>query len=248
MYATMYVTPFCSDQSTRPPLQHTSMSQNEFSPETTLEGHTATVTAVEFSPDGRFLASAGDDGVLLIFSTSSWSSVCRFLDASPVRLLAWHAKKRYLLFCCFQSGDLHILTMLKSMVHPHTSRPQRTTYDSKQEHSVVQTSKFAGCIRSLSLSSTSSRVAIAYGNEVALTDVISNPYRLKDDREYLPMPPTSPHIDPSKSGGPIVESLQFTRKKNRLVVTYAGHGIVYVLALSAGLCSLAILVFGTPRR
>ena len=92
------------------------MSANEFSLRTTLEGHIATVNAVEFSPDGRFLASAGNDGVLLIFSTSSWSPVCRFLDVSPVSVLAWHGRKRYLLFCGFQSGDLHVLTMSKSMV------------------------------------------------------------------------------------------------------------------------------------
>lgn len=93
------------------------MSSTEFLLRTTLEGHTATITALEFSPDGRFLASAGDDGVLLIFSTASWSPVCRFLDVSPVSVLAWHTRKRYLLLCGFQSGDMHILTMSKSMVH-----------------------------------------------------------------------------------------------------------------------------------
>ena len=129
----------------------------------------------------------------------------------------------------------------------HLTFKRQFTID-KQEDTVVQTSKFAGCIRSLSLSPTSSRIAIAYGNEIALTDVISNPYRLKDDREYLPMPPASPCVDPGKSDGLIVKSLQFTGKKNHLVVTYAGYGIVYVLAQPAGLCSLVILVFGTPAR
>lgn len=97
---------------------------------------------------------------------------------------------------------------------------------SKQKSTVVQTSMFAGCIHSISLSSTLSRIAIAYGNEIALTDLIPNPYRLGDSREFLPKPPASHGTN--KSGGPIAKSLQFMRKKNHLVATYTAHRIVYV--------------------
>jgi WD40 repeat protein len=93
-----------------------SMSPDELSLQKTLEGHTAAITVVEFSPDGKFLASAGDDGAVLIFSTSSWTPMHRFVDVSPVSVLAWHQNRRYLLFCGHQSGDLHLLTMTKSMV------------------------------------------------------------------------------------------------------------------------------------
>jgi len=127
---------------------------------------------------------------------------------SPISVLLWHEKRCYLLFCGHQSGDLHILTMSGSM-----------------KCTDIQTSTFGGYIHSLSLSPTSSRIAIAYGNEIALTNVILNPYRLKDHRECLPKPPSSPH-GPSKSGGPVAKSLRFMRKKNHLVVTYTGHGIV----------------------
>ena len=100
------------------------MSPSEFSSQKTLEGHTASIAVVEFSPDGKFLASAGDDGALLIFSTSSWTPIQRFLDVSPVSVLAWHQKKRYLLFTGHQSGDVHLLTMSKSMVrHIDIIRP-----------------------------------------------------------------------------------------------------------------------------
>jgi len=94
----------------------TNMSPDGPSLHTTLDGHGAAVTAMEFSPDGRFLASAGDDGVVLVFSTLSWAPVCRFVDVSPVSVLRWHRKKEKLLFCGHRNGDLHVLTMSKSMV------------------------------------------------------------------------------------------------------------------------------------
>jgi len=109
----------------------------------------------------------------------------------------------------------------------------------EQKCTMVRTSKFAGCIHSLSLSPTSSRIAIAYGGEIALTDVIPNPYRLEDNIEHLPKPRILP-CDPSKSSGTIAKSLRFTREKNHLVVTYAEDGIMYVLVDLSG---LRLLVF-----
>jgi len=97
----------------------------------------------------------------------------------------------------------------------------------KQQCTVVQTSTFAGCIHSISFSPASSRIAIAFGYEIALTDVIPKPYRLKDSRECLPKPPASPYGD-NKPGRPLTNSIQFMRKKNYLVATYTAHGIVYV--------------------
>lgn len=131
----------------------------------------------------------------------------------------WPSKRG---FAC--SDDVKIDGMSSS---PCTHMPGPVTNIGKQKCTVIQTSTLMGCIHSVSLSPTSSRIAIAYGNEIALTDVIPNPYRLKDNREYLPKPPASPHGS-SKSGGPIAKSLQFMRKKNRLVATYTAHGIVYV--------------------
>ena len=119
------------------PLSSTPMS--ELPLQTTLEGHTTAITVLEFSADGRFLASAADNGVVLIFSTSSWAPVCRFLDVSPVSALAWHPRKRYLLFCGHQSGDLHVLTMSKSMVRSRHFASSRT--HSQWENSNVLSSR-----------------------------------------------------------------------------------------------------------
>ena len=202
------------------------MSPNGLPSQKILEGHTAAITVVGFSADGKFLASAANNGVVLVFSTSSWTPICQFLDVSPVSVLVWHQKRRYLLFCGHQSGDLHVLTMSKSMVCLSPCVLKGLLTMGKQKCTTVKTSTFAGCIHSISLSPTLSRIAIAYGNEIVLTDIIPGPYRLEDNKKLLPKPPASPHST-GKSGGPIAKSLQFTRK-NRLVATYTAHGIVYV--------------------
>ena len=73
-------------------------------------------------------------------------------------------------------------------------------------------------------------MAVGYGNEIALTTIVSKPNRLGDDRKLLPKPSSSP-CNPTKSAGPLAKSLHFMERSHHLVVTYAGHGIVYVLLL-----------------
>lgn len=88
-----------------------------YEPVTTLSGHRDTVTALEFSPDGNFLASGGQDGVLLIFSTSDWRLIHKFVDASPVSALLWHPVLEGHLFCGLKSGDVHTLRLNRAMVN-----------------------------------------------------------------------------------------------------------------------------------
>lgn len=88
-----------------------------YEPIATLSGHKDTVTALEFSPDGRLLASAGEDGVLLIFSTLDWRSVYKFVDASPLSTLLWHPALEGCLFCGLRGGDVHTLRLNGSKVN-----------------------------------------------------------------------------------------------------------------------------------
>jgi len=70
-------------------------------------GHANGITVLEFSPDGKFLASGSGDGVLLVFSTSSWKPVKRFIDASSISALVWHPIVPKTLICGYASGDIH---------------------------------------------------------------------------------------------------------------------------------------------
>ena len=70
-------------------------------------GHAKDITVLQFSPDGKFLASGSGDGVLLVFSTSTWEPVKRFIDVSSLNALVWHPVIPKTLICGYASGDVH---------------------------------------------------------------------------------------------------------------------------------------------
>ena len=74
---------------------------------TLSSGHTNDITVLQFSPDGKFLASGSGDGVLLVFSTSTWEPVKRFVDVSSLNALVWHPVRPKTLICGYASGDVH---------------------------------------------------------------------------------------------------------------------------------------------
>ena len=74
--------------------------------ETSLRGHSASITVVSFSPDGRYLASASEDGVILVFSTATWVAKKRYADISPVSALIWHPTLSNTIICGCKDGDI----------------------------------------------------------------------------------------------------------------------------------------------
>ena len=84
------------------------MATSRYTLDITLpSGHTDGITALQFSPDGRFLASGSGDGVLLVFSTSTWKPVKQFVDVSSVSTLVWHPVIPKTIISGYASGDVH---------------------------------------------------------------------------------------------------------------------------------------------
>ena len=82
----------------------------------TLKGHGDSITTTQFSPNGVYLASASEDGLLLIHSVGDWKPLLRFVDASPISSLVWHPTLKRLLFCGCKSGDVHMIKFSASGV------------------------------------------------------------------------------------------------------------------------------------
>lgn len=104
------------------------MTEFSYCPEITLGEHGESVTAMEFSPDGRFLASGSEDGVLLIYSTVDWKPVRRFVNASPLTALTWYPLSGQYIFCGFKSGDIHTIRFDPAKVNGNHALLGKETY------------------------------------------------------------------------------------------------------------------------
>ncbi|KAJ7124138.1 WD40-repeat-containing domain protein, partial [Mycena crocata] len=54
-----------------------------------LPVHDDPINAIAFSPDGKRLASGGDDAQLVIFDTKNWKEMVRYKTASGIRAILW---------------------------------------------------------------------------------------------------------------------------------------------------------------
>ncbi|KAA1480163.1 WD40 repeat-like protein [Dentipellis sp. KUC8613] len=185
------------------------MASAHFRLEKTLTGHIDTVNTLSFSPDTRFLASGGDDGLIRIFGTTRYKEVRRFRTSASITAIIWNARFPNTLIAGDRCGDIHIIRFFNSYA---------TIYS--QDHK-VWLNHVAGPIHCFALKDVD--LAVGFGNCVAL--VKHGAPAAWHTVRTLPQPPTFPELNTSLPR-PTARSLQFLPNDNVLIVAYLDHGIV----------------------
>lgn len=60
-----------------------------------LSGHTGSINALAFSPDGLYLASGADDGIIFVFELTAGREVYKLDALAPVTALLWSGEHIY---------------------------------------------------------------------------------------------------------------------------------------------------------
>src|SRR3954470_22551223 len=55
-----------------------------------LLAHSDSINCLVFSPDGKFLASGGEDGYIIIFKSRGWTEYKQYQTTSPIHAIVWH--------------------------------------------------------------------------------------------------------------------------------------------------------------
>ncbi|PBK87386.1 hypothetical protein ARMGADRAFT_1034952 [Armillaria gallica] len=181
--------------------------------------HLDSINAIAFSPDGSMMASADDQGKIIVTLTVNGRNVNTIsIAGASVTVLRWYSNDSALLFAGLRSGKLYAC-----VVSPGAYAPRDPTW----------ICDLAGPIRVCLVDSTSKRMVIGHGNSVSVLRQIAlcmklylpNDWRLSTtiaqpvDNVLKPLNfedpalvPTGVHISPSAP--------------NQLLVSYLDHGIL----------------------
>ncbi|PBK58322.1 WD40 repeat-like protein [Armillaria solidipes] len=174
--------------------------------------HLDSINAIAFSPDGSMMASADDQGKIIVTLTVNGRNVNTFsIAGASVTVLRWYSNDSALLFAGLRSGKLYAC-----VVSPGAYVPREPTW----------ICDLAGPIRVCLVDSTSKRMVIGHGNSVSvLRQIALYDWRLSTtiaqpvDNVLKPLNfedpalvPTGVHIPPSAP--------------NQLLISYLDHGIL----------------------
>ncbi|KAF9784455.1 hypothetical protein BJ322DRAFT_1021205 [Thelephora terrestris] len=177
-----------------------------------LGGHNSLVTAMAFSLDGKYLATGSENGTLIVYATTGWVPLSRFIDLSPLTSIAWHPSNKRTLFCGFESGDVH--TILLPWNEGSGIRTWTDTTD--------------GPISCITHSASDSLLAVGSGEDVYLVR-----YQMGNSRASWETKLSLPHPlgrqVPGEEGSVLTTraiSAHFLASNTHLVVSYVDRGVV----------------------
>lgn len=201
------------------------MSKHEYSPVKTLYGPTRGVNFLQFSPDGRYLASGSEDGFLHIFdyksdlSTSKLAIYCRY----PVSAIDWDGSTVETFFVGFANGRV------VQVILPEVTG---TIYGG-----LIWTDPQGNRVDCLAYHTKRKLLAVAAGNQISLIRQDSASKRIVKFSfmfsKWCPELFTTAQILPDPESiflgndrlKPVPRSLQYL-PNGWLIVTYLEHGIV----------------------
>ncbi|KAJ7810479.1 WD40-repeat-containing domain protein [Mycena leptocephala] len=112
-----------------------------------MKVHTDSINTIQFSPNGEYLATGGDDAHLFIFSSQTWKVQKKYMTVGPIRAIAWHKTPTGVVSFGIRSGIV-ITMILKNNVH--------------YEH------KVHGTIHCMTFDSKGKFIAVGFNNEVLI--------------------------------------------------------------------------------
>ncbi|KAJ6495925.1 WD40-repeat-containing domain protein [Mycena vulgaris] len=77
----------------------------------TLNGHTDSINAIQFSADGKLLATGGDDACLFLFDTKTWKVKKKYQSVAPIRAIVWHPEHPGVLSFGMRNGIINTLQL-----------------------------------------------------------------------------------------------------------------------------------------
>ncbi|KAF9790990.1 WD40-repeat-containing domain protein [Thelephora terrestris] len=183
------------------------MSSSPYTVLTTLYGHINSINVVKSSPDGKHLASGGEDGTIVIYSTKTWRAVKRYGNLSPVSALVWHPTiPSTIIFGC-KNGDVETV---------HFRDPEGDDADYRR----VWVDWMKHPVTCIAMDVNGASVAISHGAEVTIFDQPT--ISMWSGMKALPPPPS---VADSEDTTPTARSIHFLQDSS-LLVSYLEHGIV----------------------